>query len=158
MSLPGDGLQLKSCGRRSFLLHLFFSSSFDSIFSTAGDKQLLQLPTSPLYVGECGEKLLLGSLSLQLGHWTGCCFLTSSFFSSLMDSSESEDSSTTSGVLSANGLTYPTMTQLSEEEPLSLESALACNSVCSLALRLPGAESSSELSDDSRGEAGIKRG
>lgn len=74
-----------------------------------------------------------------------------------MDSSESEDSSTTSGVLSANGLTYPTMTQLSEEEPLSFESTLACNSVCNLVLRLPVAESSSELSDDSRGEAMVAR-
>lgn len=127
VSVSGNGLQTELCGERSFTLSLFLSSAFDSVFSTAEDKELLQLLTFSLYRGERGDEALLGSLSLQLRAWIDCSFFTSSLFSSLMDSSESEDSSTSSGVLSANGLTYPMITQLSDEESLSLESTPACN-------------------------------
>lgn len=152
MSLSEEGLHTESRGDRRFALPLLLSSLFSSLFSTEGDKQLLELPALSLHTGERGGELLLWSLSLQLRHRIGCCFFTSCLFSSLMDSAESEDSSASSGVLSAGELTYTIKIQLSkEEESLSFGSAFACNRICRSVLF--AAEFSSELSDVSRGEA-----
>lgn len=70
---------------------------------------------------------------LQLWNWVGCCFFTSFLFSSLTESSVSKDSSNSSCVLSANGLTFPAITQLSKEHSLSFKSVLVYNWVyCSV--------------------------
>lgn len=90
--------------------------------------------TSDLYnylyfpMRDCNKPFLIGLLSLQLWNWIGCCFFTSSLFSSLTDSSASKDCSTGSHVHSNNGLTYTIIMHLSKES-LIFESELVCESL-----------------------------